>query len=319
MPSTHSVVMAALLPIAIKKHNIPQQLLEELLQTTQDVLNDVLRRVHQPLTLKQNPGAESGYYKVICANGNFRRCKPVLTAWLADWPRYGNLHHLERHVCSWCECPINNHGYCVPSDKQHPRWDHNVSRTLSDADTKGANAELSLCHVHQGLDVFQHFPCIMSDLPKPDLLHTMQIGMLDYLRKLIFHFMKRHGRLDKYNAIWLSVPPYHNLTPKNMSYKAVSQWNGKEMKKMSGYLLGVGTQSQRGRSPAQRHISNDAIECTRALLEFYMFAQYKSHNDATLSYMEDTLGRLHTFKDLSYSGETAKRRRPRPILRERNS
>jgi len=40
----------------------------------------------------------------------------------------------------------------------------------------------------------------------------MQIGMLDHLHKSIVHFMKMHKRLDKYNAICLSVPPYHDLT-----------------------------------------------------------------------------------------------------------
>ena len=104
----------------------------------------------------------------------------------------------------------------------------------------------------------------MSDLPKPDLLHTMQIGMLDHLQKWIFHFMKTHERLDKYNAILLSVPAYHDLTPKNKSYEEVSQWNGKEMKEMSRYLLGVVTQSLQGGSLAQRPIFNHAIEFTRA-------------------------------------------------------
>jgi hypothetical protein len=73
----------------------------------------------------------------------------------------------------------------------------------------------------------------VSELPKPDLLHTMLIGMLDYLQKCIFHFTKTHKRLDKYNAIWLSVPAYDDLTPKDKSYEEVSQWNGKEMKEMS--------------------------------------------------------------------------------------
>jgi len=54
----------------------------------------------------------------------------------------------------------------------------------------------------------------VSELPKVDLLHTMHIGMLDHLQKWIFHFMKKHERLDKYNAIWLSVPAYHDLTSK---------------------------------------------------------------------------------------------------------
>jgi len=91
--------------------------------------------------------------------------------------------------------------------------------------------------------VFQHIPSIVSDLPKPDLLHTMQIGMLEHLQKWIFNFMKTHEQLDKYKAIWLSVHAYHDLTPKNESYEEVSQWNGKEMKEMIRYLLGVETKS----------------------------------------------------------------------------
>jgi hypothetical protein len=67
--------------------------------------------------------------------------------------------------------------------------------------------------------------------------------MLNHLQKWIVHFMKTHKRLDKYNAIWLSVPAYHDLTPKTKSYQEVSQSNGKEMKEMIWYLLGVVTQS----------------------------------------------------------------------------
>jgi len=126
----------------------------------------------------------------------------------------------------------------------------------------------------------------------------MQIGMLDHLQKWIVHFMKTHKRLDKCNAIWLSVPAYHDLTPNNKSYEEVSLWNGKEMKEMSWYLLGVVTQSLRGGSPTQRPIFNHAFECTQALSEFYMYARYKSHDDATLSYMGDPMRRFHTFNDV---------------------
>jgi hypothetical protein len=80
MPSAHTVVMVALLPILIKNRNIPQKRLDEQRQTNRDVLNEVLRRVLQPLTFKQNLNAESGYYNVLCADGNFRRCNPVLAA-----------------------------------------------------------------------------------------------------------------------------------------------------------------------------------------------------------------------------------------------
>jgi len=105
--STHSVVMVALLPIPIKNCNIPQKRRNAQQQTNRKVLDEVLRQLLQPLTIKQNPSAGSRYYNVLCADGNFRRCKLVLAAWVADCPEYGDLHHLERHVCFRCECPKN--------------------------------------------------------------------------------------------------------------------------------------------------------------------------------------------------------------------
>jgi len=75
---------------------------------------------------------------------------------------------------------------------------------------------------------------------------------------------------------------------------------------MSWYLLGVVTQYLRGGSPAQRSIFNCAIECTRPLLEFYMYARYKSHDDATFSYMEDAVCSFHTLKDIFLLGEAGK-------------
>jgi hypothetical protein len=67
---------------------------------------------------------------------------------------------------------------------------------------------------------------------------------------------------------------------------------------MSRYLLGVVTQSLRGASPAQRPKFNHAIEWTRALIEFYMYARYNSHDNAILSIMKDALHCFHTFKEV---------------------
>ena len=179
----HSIIMVVLILTPIKSRNIPQKRLNVQRQTKREVLNDELRCLLQPHTFIRDPSAGSGYYNDVCADGNFRRCKPVLAAWLADGPEYRDLYHLERHVCFWCECPKHKLGDYVHPDKQRPRRDHNLYRTLSSAKTKAANAELSLRHVHRGFNVFRHIHCIVSDLPKPDLLHTMQIGMLDHLQK----------------------------------------------------------------------------------------------------------------------------------------
>jgi len=110
--------------------------------------------------------------------------------------------------------------------------------------------------------------------------------------------MKMHERLNKYNAIWLSMSAYSDLTGKNKSYEEVSQWNENEMKEMSQYLLGVVNKSLQGRSPSQRPIFNRTIGCTREMFELYMYARYKSHHDATLNYIEDALHCFHTFRDV---------------------
>jgi len=147
----------------------------------------------------------------------------------------------------------------------------------------------------------------MSNIPKPDLLHTMQIGMIDLLQMLIFDFGKTLKWLDMDNDIWSSVPAYHHLTPNIMSYEEVARWNGKELKEMSWYLLGVVTQYLQGGGHTQGTIFHYAIECTRALLGFHMYARYPCHADATLSQMENALHSLHTFKDLFLLGRASKR------------
>jgi hypothetical protein len=124
MPSTHTIVMVALLPIPITNRIIPHKRLPEPQQTNRDALNEVLWLGLQPLTFKLNPSAESGYYKVLCADGNFGCCKPLLPGWLPDFADYCDIHHLERHTCFRCECPKNEFGDYIPSDKQHPWWNH---------------------------------------------------------------------------------------------------------------------------------------------------------------------------------------------------
>ena len=106
------------------------------------MLNEVLGRVLQHLTFIQNPEADSGYYTALCPDGNLRRCTQVSAAWIADSAEYSYLHHLEWHVCFWCECPKTELGEYVPSDKQHPKRDNYLYRMLSDVNTMAGNAKL---------------------------------------------------------------------------------------------------------------------------------------------------------------------------------
>ena len=50
-----------------------------------------------------------------------------------------------------------------------------------------------------------------------------------------------------------------------------------------------------------------ALECIRAFVVFSMMAQYCSHIDETMVYMEDYLGRFHQMKDIFLEFRVSKR------------
>jgi hypothetical protein len=101
-PSMHSVVMVDLLPIPINNRHIPQKRQDAQRKTNREVLYEVLWWLLQLLSLKHNGSARSRYYNVLCADGNFRCCKPLLAARFEDCPEFSDQNHLERHVCFWC-------------------------------------------------------------------------------------------------------------------------------------------------------------------------------------------------------------------------
>jgi len=110
--------MVAHLQIPINNRNNPEKQLNKQWQTHQEALNEVLWRVLLPLSVKLNLSAECAYYSSLCGDGNFRHCKAVLAAWLADCQMYSDLHPLKHNVCFSCECPKNELVDYVPPDNQ---------------------------------------------------------------------------------------------------------------------------------------------------------------------------------------------------------
>jgi hypothetical protein len=104
---------------------------------------------------------------------------------------------------------------------------------LSDSNTPLSIAKLKLHDVNPGFNILWYLDCVTSDLPKPDLLHTMHIGMLKHLLTWLHEFLKQHKRLEMFNNIWLSEPAYLDMTKPRCSYAEVLRWNGGEIKMMT--------------------------------------------------------------------------------------
>lgn len=291
----HAVLLVALLPIPIKMREIPLKKRNAQREHNRIVSQHVLQHVMQGLLHSEN-GNHSFY--AHCADGSYRYCYPTLAGWMADYPEHRDLHNIRNGVCYWCECPQGEMGELRQWKDQHPLRDHTLYRQLSDKNTPESIANLKQHNINPGLNILWYLDCVTSDLPKPDLLHTMQIGMLKHLLQWLHEFLKQHKRLDKFNDIWLSVPAYLDMTKPRCAYEEVSRWNGGEIKTMTRFLVGVVRNALRDPAPTQRDVFERAVECTRSLIEFYFYAQYDSHDEETLDLMENALRCFHDSKSV---------------------
>jgi len=115
--------------------------------------------------------ADRHLFYAQCANDYFRRCFASPTAWIADYPEHRDLHNIKNGICYWCECPHDEMGEFPV--KPYECRDHTLYRMLGDTNSAAAKARLTRPRVHQGSNVLWYLDCIVSDLPKSDLLHTM--------------------------------------------------------------------------------------------------------------------------------------------------
>jgi len=302
----HGVLLLALLPIPVKMREVPAKIRNAQREHNRSVVQNVLKHVMQDLLASGSKEQRHGQdFYTFCADGQVRHCHPILAAWMADYPEHCNLHNIKSGVCYWCECPQKEMGDMPRVEDRYPPRDHTLYRRLWE---HGDVTELKGRSVNSGGNVLWYLKGVtIGDLPKPDLLHTMQIGMLKHLLGWLQCFLKQHKRLELFNNIWLSVPAYLDMSRPKCAYEEVSQWNGGEIKTMTRYLLGVTRNALRNPTAGERAAFESALECTRALVEFYMYCQYNSHDEDTLNLMEDALRHFHDTKDVFLQFRAGKR------------
>jgi len=70
------------------------------------------------------------------------------------------------------------------------------------------------------------------------------------------------------------------------------------MRNLGRCVLGVLAVALRQPGSAQLIPFKHALGCVRALVDFNMMAQYRSHTAETITYMEDYLDTFHKIKDI---------------------
>ena len=141
--------------------------------------------------------------------------------------------------------------------------------------------------------------CVSApNLYKPDLLHTVYLGLFKHMMDWVQAFLKKHARLQGFDDFWKALPPYPGFFVPNKVYREVTQWKGKIMRNLGRCLLGVLAVALRQPDSTQAQPFKRALACVRSLLDFSMIAQYRSHTHETIDYMQRYLDRFHATKDV---------------------
>jgi hypothetical protein len=303
-PSELLHVLIALLPIPPKltasgkgktKNDERQRVL------SRDIIRTIMQKVMKPLT----DVSEEGKF-IKCPDGAVRKCFPRVCAWIADHAENVVLHSVKTTACVVCEVPRTSFGDLIHPPCVYPRLrkGSDYLKLLLEYETQDDGASLDAL---KAVDVKAIEGCFwaldgkgvcLETLPRPDMLHTVYLGILKHLMEWLTKFLEAHSRLHLFNQIWKLAGDYPGHISFNKEYSATSQWTGREMRSLGRILLPILAASLQAPTAQERPLFHKAIRCVRYLIYFHLMLQYKTHDDETISLMRHYLAGFHTYKDV---------------------
>src|SRR5690606_27859556 len=266
------------------------------LETVQMVLDLVLKELGTLWT--------SGM-EITCPDGKVRIGHPALSAWLGDYPEYMKLFTTSYMSCPICISPrdqMDAHS-CLPvahrlvdPEELHEKVKLYAGVEATKRQFKWTSREYGIAK-EGGIEVEQWFSYhrllivdnVLWRLPnvspagvwKPDLLHTMDLGVIKHALEWMFNMLDEHGKglPDLYDITWMTISPYPSIAVPKKKYRSVKQWSGKEYRNAVSIMLAV-LEATLDPFPAddnQLSVFEKSIDCICALLNFNLMAQYRSH------------------------------------------
>jgi hypothetical protein len=123
----------------------------------------------------------------------------------------------------------------------------------------------------------------------PDLLHGGHMMLRDHVVKWVSRLVGP-TELDRRLQVLQPVVGYRHFT-RGISH--LKQWSGRDDRELQRVLLAVITGAPQ--------VTPKVIKSVRAIQDFLYLAQYRSHSDTTLEYLEDALQTFHAMKDVFIS------------------
>jgi len=277
-PGLRAILLLGLLPIP------PKLAKSSMADKLQRLINaDTLRGVFELIFAPLNRAAWEGA-PIACADGKIRRLLPIMSGWIADHMQNVTLHRIKCNACPKCKVPTEELGsraghHHARDYARYKRYEGEKPSLDSETHDAAHSHYTNETHgIKRGQNVFQGLVRVSTpDLHKPDMLHTIYLGLFKHMMDWIQGFLKKHARQQAFDDAWKALPPYPGFIVPKKAYREVTQWQGKEMRNPGRCLLGVLAVALRPPDSTQVQPFRCVITCVRSLLDFTMMAQYRSH------------------------------------------
>lgn len=243
-----------------------------------------MRVVLEPLIDAGKNGME-----VVGGDGSVRMVHPILACYVADYPEQCLVTCAKYGTCPKCQALEDDLGERWPKERRTQRDTlHKIS--VANAESTFLSNFQQLCkehHISGGVHrpFWRGFPfCDIHLAITSDVLHQLYQGVVKHLTTWCSSLMD-DSELDTRVK---TLPPCFGVRHFSGGWSNLSQISGKERKDMARILLGCMV----GKVPSQ------VISAYRALLDFLYLAQYPTHDDDSLQYMEDALNLFHRKKSI---------------------
>ena len=249
----------------------------EVQSRTNRLFHEAMRIILDPLKV----AAKNDGVQMVCADQQVRQVIPILAAYVADYPEQCLVTCTKYGTCPCCKAPADSLGDM--ETKFAPRYQNDIYETIKNLKEQSQtnNQFYRACLAEDiGTGVFVPF---WKDMPYTDIhgsitsdvLHQLHQGVLKHLISWIQDTMTKE-ELDRRIQC---LPRAYGVRHFKSGFSVLAQISGPERKNMAKILLGclIGKIPSRG------------LKACQAILDFLYLAQYTSHDDVTLQYMEDAL------------------------------
>ena len=247
------------------------------------------RLFHESMCLILQPLAKAGEegVEMTSSDGSVRLVFPFLSCYVADYPEQCLVTCTKSGTCAKCKARSSELEDEEESEERTQEWTESIIEEAK----QNSEGRFSKFRTHcMSSDVagsvftpfWKGFPlCDIHEAITPDVLHQLYQGVLKHLIDWCQRMLSP-AELDRRIR---TLPIFFGLRHFKNGFSALSQISGPERKNMAKILLGCLV----GSLPSQ------GIKAITALLDFIYIAQYSTHDDVTLGYLEDALARYYQY------------------------